>query len=54
MTKSILIMTKREVELEKIRLQNQGLLSDACWRLDEMLRAIKMRGDKNVRPSTAN
>jgi len=50
--KSILEMSKREVELEKIKLQAQGLLSDSAWRLDEMIQALKMRRVQNARPST--
>ena len=49
MEKSILVMNKREVELEKIKLQNKGLLSDSCFKLDEMIQALKLREVKNVK-----
>jgi len=42
-------MTKKEVELEKIKLQNQGLLSDSCWRLAEMIQALKLRKVQNAK-----
>ena len=41
--KSILEMSKRDVELEKIKLQSQGLLADSCFKLDEMLQALKLQ-----------
>lgn len=47
--KSILEMSTREVELEKIKLQAQGLLSDSCFRLDEMIQALKLRRVQNVK-----
>lgn len=43
MEKSILVMSKKEVELEKIKLQNLGLLSDASWRMSEMIQALKLQ-----------
>ena len=50
MIKSILVMSRREVELEKIKLQAQGLLADSCFRLDEMLQALKLQEvSKNVK-----
>lgn len=49
MIKSILEMSKREVVLEKIKLENQGLLSDSCWRLGEMIQALKLRRVGNVK-----
>ena len=36
-------MSKREVEIEKIKLQSQGLLADSCFKLDEMLQALKLQ-----------
>ena len=49
MIKSILVMSKTEVELERIKLERLGLLEDSCWRLGEMIRALKQakRGEQN-------
>jgi len=49
MIKSILEMTEKEVELERIKLQAQGLLSDSAWRLGEMIQALKLREVSNVK-----
>ncbi len=50
MDKTILEMSDREVKLERIKLEVQGLLSDATWRMDEMIQALKLQEvTKNVK-----
>lgn len=48
MRKSILQMSKKEVEIERIKLINQGLLSDSSYYLDLLLeKAEKLQGGHN-------
>ena len=45
--KTILTMTKREVELERFKLEQQGLLADASWYLDKLIEETKKQRRAN-------
>lgn len=49
MEKSILKMSRAEVQLEKFKLEQAGLLADSTWYLDNLLERVKNdRRVKNV------
>jgi hypothetical protein len=49
MTKSILEMTEREVQLERWELERAGLLADASWYLENLLKQFKIEESQNAK-----
>jgi len=41
MKKGILQMTKKEVEVERFKLEQLGLIADVSWYLDNLLNELK-------------